>query len=207
VGIRQNNIDHYVPKLVIIKGIKIAFFGYCNACPNEFGPRSNTAGVNVGMKKMIKEQVMLTKHYLKPDFIIAMPHWGTEYAGVDKNQRFTAQALRDAGVDIVVGAHPHVLQKVEAGENFVVAYSLGNFLFPMRWKISLDSAILMMTLNKDTHEVVYKYAPVSLDSNRPVLLEDGDDGRRKRDMYILYNGYDYPEDRRWPESGPWSKNE
>jgi poly-gamma-glutamate synthesis protein (capsule biosynthesis protein) len=211
IGIRDNNKDHYVPRLVIINGLKIAFFGYCNACPTEFGPRSNTAGVNVGMKKMIREQVAKAKRDFSPDFIVAMPHWGTEYAGVDKNQGFTSIALLDAGVDIIVGAHPHVLQKSSSfaveGGNRIVAYSLGNFLFPMRWNVSLDSAILFVELikNGDKKHITASWTFVSLDSNRPVPIDPNSE-RFKRDKYTIENGYDYPENRRWPEIGPWSKN-
>ena len=207
IGIRDNNKDHYVPRLVIINGLKIAFFGYCNACPTEFGPRSNTAGVNVGMKKMIEDQIMLVKHYFNPDFIVAMPHWGTEYAGVDKNQEFTNRALVEAGVNIIVGAHPHVLQKSVQWADFFTAYSLGNFLFPMRWNVSLDSAILFVELikNGDKKQITASWTFVSLDSNRPVPVVDPSSERFKRDKYTIENGYDYPEDRRWPKDGPWNR--
>ena len=207
IGIRQNNKDAYTPKIVKINGLTIAFFGYCNACPSEFGPLSNTAGVNVGMKKMIKEQVTKAKRDFNPDFIVAMPHWGSEYMNVDKNQEFTNRALVEAGVNIVVGAHPHVLQKSVQWADFFTAYSLGNFLFPMRWNVSLDSAILFVELikNGDKKHITASWTFVSLDSNRPVPIDPNSE-RFKRDKYTIENGYDYPENRRWPEIGPWSKN-
>lgn len=201
VGIRDNNKSHYMPRIVKIKGLTIAFFGYCNACPTEFGPRSNTAGVNVGMGKMIKEQVMLVKHYFNPDFIIAMPHWGSEYFGVDKNQEYTARMMREAGVDVIVGAHTHVLQKVEMIDKTLVAWSLGNFLFPMRWQISLDSAILMVTLEKGKLPS-YDTIPISLDTNRPIR-QFGEDEAYARINYILKHGYEYNNERKWPKHGPW----
>jgi poly-gamma-glutamate synthesis protein (capsule biosynthesis protein) len=208
IGIRQNNKDPYIPKIVKINGLTVAFFGYCNACPNEFGPTSYTAGVNVGMKKIIREQIAKIKHDSNPDFIVAMPHWGTEYGHVDQNQMFTQRVMWNAGVDIVIGAHPHVLQKAENINGFCVAYSLGNFLFPMRWNVSLDSAILFVELTKngDKKQITTSWTFVSLDSNRPVRVIDPNGERFKRDRYTIENGYDYPENRRWPEIGPWSKN-
>ena len=210
IGIRNDNKAHYVPKIVIINGLKIAFFGYCNACPNEFGPRSTTAGVNVGMKKMIKEQVLLTKHYFDPDFIVAMPHWGSEYFGVDKNQLYTKSAMLESGVDIVVGAHPHVLQWVHQTVKDsapLVAYSLGNFIFPMRWEISMSSAMLHVFVDKIDGEkkISWRWTPVKLDSNRPEYLRSGDLERFKQISHVLHEGYDFNNVRTWPEVGPWQK--
>jgi len=211
IGIANNNKEQYVPAIVEIKGMKIAFFGYCNACPSGFGPLSNTAGVNVGMARMIRRQISDVKEVYNPDFIVAMPHWGTEYGDVDKNQEFTKKAMGEAGVDIIVGAHPHVLQRVDwtnnsAGKSYVTAYSLGNFIFPMRWEVSMDSAILLVEFVKTNGEKQLKisWVPVSLNSNRPVPIEVGVE-RFNRDNYILTHGYAYPENRHWPEQGPWSR--
>ena len=208
-GVRENNIKSYEPTIVNIKGFKVAFLGYCNACPWGFAPTNKKPGVNVGLSKMIKAQVkkLISDH--NPDFIVAMPHWGTEYGGVDKNQEFTNRALIESGVDVVIGAHPHVLQKVSHtilgnGEKSVTAYSLGNFIFPMRWKTSMDSGILMVTLtgNGGDRDITTTFVPVSLDTNRPELVDPGSD-RFKRDQYIYKNGYDFTSKRHWPERGPW----
>jgi poly-gamma-glutamate capsule biosynthesis protein CapA/YwtB (metallophosphatase superfamily) len=137
------------------------------------------------------------------DFIIAMPHWGSEYFGVDKNQQYTARVMREAGVDIIVGSHPHVLQEVKFYNETLTAWSLGNFLFPMRWQISLDSAILMVDLEKGKMPEYYTI-PISLGTNRPIR-QFGEDEGYERINYILKNGYQYNNQRRWPEKGPWEK--
>ncbi|MBR3211287.1 MAG: CapA family protein [Bacilli bacterium] len=67
----------------------------------------------------------------KVDFVIVAMHWGTEYAWyVDAKQEEIANYLSGLGVDLIIGAHPHVVQTVEYindGKTFVV-YSLGNFI-------------------------------------------------------------------------------
>jgi poly-gamma-glutamate capsule biosynthesis protein CapA/YwtB (metallophosphatase superfamily) len=64
------------------------------------------------------------------DLIVVLVHWGEEYRDTPTSaQRWAAHALVDAGVDIVVGHHPHVLQGIERYGYGVIAYSLGNFLF------------------------------------------------------------------------------
>ena len=66
----------------------------------------------------------------KVDFVIVAMHWGTEYSwSVDWKQEEIANYLSGLGVDLIIGAHPHVVQTVEYindGKTFVV-YSLGNF--------------------------------------------------------------------------------
>lgn len=64
------------------------------------------------------------------DIIIAAVHWGTEGSyRASSTQQSWGHALIDAGVDIVYGCHPHVLQKIESYSGGVIYYSLGNFSF------------------------------------------------------------------------------
>ena len=57
-------------------------------------------------------------------------HWGDEYDdGPSLPQVRAAHALVDAGADLVIGHHPHVLQGVQRHGRGLIAYSLGNFLF------------------------------------------------------------------------------
>lgn len=57
-------------------------------------------------------------------------HWGVEYADKPESwQALLARAAVDAGADLVVGHHPHVIQTIERYGDGLIAYSLGNFLF------------------------------------------------------------------------------
>ena len=66
--------------------------------------------------------------------IVACPHWGTEYMeGPDDDQLLWAQVLADAGVDVIMGGHPHVIQPFETvesadGRTVPVFWSVGNFV-------------------------------------------------------------------------------
>ena len=62
--------------------------------------------------------------------IIVYFHWGTESATApDEAQTTLAHQAIDEGADLVVGAHPHVLQGIEQYNGKYIAYSLGNFCF------------------------------------------------------------------------------
>jgi hypothetical protein len=64
------------------------------------------------------------------DAVIVSIHWGYEYQlQADPAQRRLAQALLDAGADLVAGHHPHVVQETAVHDGRFLAYSLGNFLF------------------------------------------------------------------------------
>ncbi len=64
------------------------------------------------------------------DTIVVYTHWGTEYnPSQSPYQTEMAHKFVDAGADLVIGSHPHVLQPVEIYKNKVIAYSLGNMVF------------------------------------------------------------------------------
>lgn len=97
-----------------VKGIKIAFVGY-----HEFySPR---------LQPVLDE---IKRLRVENDFIIVYPHWGVEYlARFTPDQQIRAHAFIDAGADVVIGAHPHVIEPIEIYRNKAIFYSLGNFLF------------------------------------------------------------------------------
>lgn len=68
------------------------------------------------------------------DFVIVCPHWGTEYTyEPNASQRYWAKLFSDNGADLILGAHPHVVQPVEwiegiDGHRTLCYYSVGNFV-------------------------------------------------------------------------------
>lgn len=64
------------------------------------------------------------------DYLVVYVHWGIERnTEPESYQRSMGQVYIDAGADLVVGSHPHVLQPVETYKDKTIAYSLGNFVF------------------------------------------------------------------------------
>ncbi|PNH21011.1 hypothetical protein B6K86_02875 [Lachnospiraceae bacterium] len=64
------------------------------------------------------------------DFTVVYLHWGLErHTEPEAYQIELAKQYIDAGADLVIGAHPHVLQPVQTYRNVPIAYSLGNYLF------------------------------------------------------------------------------
>jgi poly-gamma-glutamate synthesis protein (capsule biosynthesis protein) len=86
------------------------------------------------------------------DVVIMAIHWGTEYSDTpDDHQLYWAQALSDAGVDIIIGNHPHMIQPVEwiNGHKTICFYALGN-LISAQFDDSLVGMMGAVTVNKKT---------------------------------------------------------
>ena len=68
------------------------------------------------------------------DWVIVYLHWGVQYVTTPQQRQINlARELIDAGVDILIGAHPHVLQGIEFYQGQPIVYSLGDFWFNIGW--------------------------------------------------------------------------
>ncbi len=72
----------------------------------------------------------------RADLIVVMAHWGVphgwaapSYGPLATYQRPLGRRLIDAGADLVIGHHPHVLHEIERYAGGLIAYSIGNFVF------------------------------------------------------------------------------
>jgi gamma-polyglutamate biosynthesis protein CapA len=119
-----------------IGGIKIGFANYNYSVAGSFEKAIEDIGNLKG----------------KTDAVIVCPHWGTEYKIGDPGQEIRAEAyqLMDAGADIIVGGHPHVVQDSEEYKNKKIYYSLGNFIFDQYFSPETMQGLgVEMTVNSD----------------------------------------------------------
>lgn len=71
------------------------------------------------------------------DFIVMVTHWGDEYElEPNEEQVSVGRAFIDAGVDLIIGSHPHVVQPVEIYKGKAIFYSLGNFVFDQDFSLA-----------------------------------------------------------------------
>jgi len=84
------------------------------------------------------------------DFVIVSLHWGTEYdATADGDQQNLAHKLVDAGADLILGHHPHVIQGLEIYKDRLIVYSLGDFVFDHYSRATGEAFVLQVTLSPD----------------------------------------------------------
>jgi poly-gamma-glutamate capsule biosynthesis protein CapA/YwtB (metallophosphatase superfamily) len=121
------------PVIREVHGLKIAFLGYTGILniPGSQGVAYVRPWVQSDLDRMARE-VKAARG--AADLVVVMIHGGTEYSFLpDSGQKAMAQAAADAGADLIVGSHPHVVQGMDVlqagGRSVPVAYSLGNALF------------------------------------------------------------------------------
>ena len=107
--------------------------GECSARIKEIsGKKIGFAGFSMVYGELNKDKVVSEIKNLKAksDLVIVNIHWGEEYQHqFNKKQQDLAYVMIDAGADIIIGHHPHVVQGVEIYKNKPIFYSLGNFIF------------------------------------------------------------------------------
>lgn len=80
--------------------------------------------------KKIAGEIEGIKFYNPETFLVVLVHWGEEYKSTaSESQEKLAHDMIDAGADLVIGGHPHVVQNIEEYEGKLIFYSLGNFIF------------------------------------------------------------------------------
>lgn len=129
-GAGVDDQEAYKPAIIEKNGIKVAFLGFSHKVPDPSwkAGRNKPGTTQLYDPKQAMDAIALAKK--NADLVVVMAHWGIERD--DKPQdihRKMAKSFIDAGADLIIGTHPHVLQSLEAYKGKWIAYSLGNFLF------------------------------------------------------------------------------
>lgn len=117
-------------------------------------------------------QVIAELNQENPDkMIIISIHWGNEYKKVHNNhQEKLAQAMIDAGADLIIGHHPHVVQDIAIYKNKLIFYSLGNFIFDQYFSQNTQDG-LAIGFEKYEDKFVYRIFPIQSNFSQPRLME------------------------------------
>ncbi|MDD2733973.1 MAG: CapA family protein [Desulfuromonadaceae bacterium] len=150
IGAGENLSETRKMALYTIKGKNIAFLAYSLTQPIEFFAGQRRPGTAPGYEKMVTADI--TNARSQADYVIVSFHWGKEAAGTVPYQRTVAHKAIEAGADVIIGHHPHLLQGIERYKNGIIFYSLGNFTFASTSRTADVSAIIRLTLADDRRE-------------------------------------------------------
>ncbi|MFF2481551.1 CapA family protein [Paenibacillus sp. NPDC058071] len=130
MGAGNNDKEAYKPVIREVRGVKIAYIGLSRVVPKvSWKADKNNPGV-AETYDVTRAIAAIKDAKERADIVAVMVHWGVEKADKpEKYQRDDARAYIDAGADLVIGSHPHVLQGFETYKGKWIAYSLGNFIF------------------------------------------------------------------------------
>jgi poly-gamma-glutamate capsule biosynthesis protein CapA/YwtB (metallophosphatase superfamily) len=142
--------------------------------------------VNLLDKEQIAKDMEIAKTK-KADKIIVVTHWGNEYeSNAGTWQINMGKYLFEQGADIIIGSHPHVLQKMvlekqtdAKGQEKLIVYSLGNFVSNQRDRKKDGGAMIKLTLTKEAgttfiseagHILTWVYTPIENGSKKYYIL-------------------------------------
>jgi len=134
-----------------VQGIPLAFINY-----NQFWYKSS-ASTTIAQIRDAR---------LKGEIPVVYTHWGEEYLPATEREKTLAHAFIDAGADIVIGSHPHVVQEHELYQGKHIYYSLGNLIFDQYFDDAVDHGLMVQVrfAQKGAEEVTE--IPVVLQKNR-----------------------------------------
>jgi len=114
------------------KGLDIGFIAFTGVVPSvDWYATEKRPGI-IGAYKVHEAEVLSAVSSLdsRCDILVVSVHWGKEGStAVRKQEAELAHKLVDAGADVVMGHHPHVVQSFELYKDKLIMYSLGNFIF------------------------------------------------------------------------------
>lgn len=164
-------------------GISYAFFSYTTWTNGLETPVGKEYLNNVYSEEKARNDISKVRD--KVDVVLVAMHWGTEYSlGVSKDQEKIANYLSSLGVDIIIGAHPHVVEPVEYindGKTFVI-YSLGNFISDQEGTERLTGLMMELTINKKVS--VDKKVSITISNPKAELIYTKSYYRGKRNFKV-----------------------
>lgn len=161
-----------------IQGVKVAFVAFTKGLGGRGMPAGNEDLVNLLYTDYATEYKEIDRDRIdtilknveteKPDLIVALLHWGSEYNDdISKTQKNIVSLLQKQGVDVIIGTHPHTLQPIVFDESAgtLVAYSLGDFFGEADRGATNYSIILDIEVTKDANSGItrvtnYSYTPI-----------------------------------------------
>ena len=136
-------------------GLKIAFLNY-----NQFEQDAE--------KKTLED--IKTAQNSKADEIILYTHWGKEFVPEAADDiKNLAHEFVDAGVDLIIGTHPHVIQNKEEYRGKMIYYSLGNFIFDQYFSPETQKGMLVQVEIDSSKKMQFKESYVKIQNNGQTL--------------------------------------
>ena len=150
------------PVYIDAGGIRVALISLCMICNGREMETDDSPGFrNIGRysRELVSELIRIAKSD-DTDYIVVCMHWGNmNSVSVTRSQSEEARFIAECGADLIIGSHPHLLQKAEIietenGRKVLCAYSLGNFITTMNeMKGNRDGAALVLRLTKNHDDV------------------------------------------------------
>jgi len=141
-------------RIIEKNGISLGFLSYTYGLNGYSLPANEPNLVSLIRREKMAQEIQALRSLC--DFLVVSMHWGEEYMLIepDSYQKNLAVFLAEQNVDLIIGHHPHVLQRVETlkrsgGGETLCFYSLGNFVSNQREKERILGGIMLVTFTKE----------------------------------------------------------
>ncbi len=154
-----------------VRGVKVAFVADLNM-PTivEEVPEDPALPQPSQKRSMVELTAEIKKAKLAADIVVVSFHWGVEYThNPQAYQKRLARACIDAGADMVLGHHPHVMQGIEIYKGKIILYSMGNLVFDQVKVMTSRTFIFACEFFKNGTIKNAFITPVQIVENRPVF--------------------------------------
>ncbi len=171
VGAGANLSEALEPVVITLNGIR---FGFVSLGDSKLSETVFAAEDHPGIARLTEENMRRTIEEARKiaDVVIALPHWGPEDELLPNwIQRGQARYIVDAGADLVVGNHTHVIQAYQIIDDIPVFYGLGNFVFDQGLRDHRQGVILVITF-EGTRYAGFEMIPTHVDPDGRVHLAD-----------------------------------
>lgn len=174
VGAGCNEIEANKPAVVDVGSKKVLVFGFTNLYPKTLQAKGDSPGVSSYDLGFLKEQIANFKISNPDGLVVVQAHWGEEYKNRSRNiEQSWAREMIDAGVDLVIGHHPHVTQEMEAYKNRYIVYSLGNFIFDQYFsEPTMQGQAFVLKWNQTTGDLFFKVKDYTINNNYQPVFSD-----------------------------------
>lgn len=173
VGAGTNLEEAMQPVVVEVQGIRIGFVSLGMVEPMAFAGQDSP-----GIAELTDENLQAAIEAARQvsDVVIAMPHWGPEdTADPNSYQLHFAQEAVEAGADVVVGNHTHVVQAIEQIDGIDVFYGLGNFVFDQTWDLAHQQGVMLRLHFYGSQYIGYDLIPTHVDGDGTVHIAGPDE--------------------------------
>ncbi len=142
-------LDAERPFILQRHGRRVALLAFSDVVPRNSGATETHLGI-ASAKDESDLVDAIRRARRQADFVVLMMHWGGQGNHlIIPRQRQLARAAVEAGSNVIVGMHPHVLQGIEFIEHVPVLYSIGNFAFASKRPASQETVLVKLKFSRE----------------------------------------------------------
>lgn len=149
-GAGADRSEAEAPAILISPAGTVAFLAVTAIIPGGFAATDKQPGVFATWPNWDRVLSSISSAAERVDYVVVSIHWGVEYTPhANGDQRRMAHQMVDAGADLILGHHPHVLQGLELYKDRLIAYSLGDFVFDHYSRATGEAFVLQVHVAKE----------------------------------------------------------